>query len=72
VQAFKPELHFADAVFAHHHQGVFAGPGNVQQVTDQKNQDYKKPHGKHIASFTFLFSNTVPINEVLKNLIHRK
>jgi hypothetical protein len=62
VQAFQPELHFADPVFAYHRKCFFTGPGNVQQVTDQKYQDYKKPHRKHDTSFNLLFPNTVPIN----------
>jgi hypothetical protein len=72
VKIFKPELHLTNAVFTHYNKSFFTGPGNVQQVTDYENQNYKKPHWKHITSFKTLFSNTVPINKVLKKLIHRK
>jgi hypothetical protein len=66
----EPELKFAKAVFAHHHQRFFTGTGYVQQVTDQKNKNYKKPHRKHIASFISYFSNTVPITAAILKIMH--
>jgi len=73
VQAFKPELHFADAVTAHYKKRFFAGPRDVQQVTNQKNEDYKKPHWKHNTSFILYFSNIIPRKRKRqKKQIHKK
>jgi hypothetical protein len=66
VPAFEPELHFAKPVFTHYNKRFFTGPGNVQQVTDCRNKDNKKPHREHITSFKLNFSNTVPIKEAFQ------
>jgi hypothetical protein len=54
-QIFEPELKLAQAISTHHHKRFFTGTGYIQQVTDQENKNYKKPHGKHNTPLILIF-----------------
>jgi hypothetical protein len=51
VSTGKPALYSPAMIFTHSDKIVFRSTGDIQQVKDNYNQRYKKPHREHKTQF---------------------